>query len=104
MVARRVNGSRRDIFLYRSITARGGSRSRVDTDRLHSRLQAGHYCWGAGGQCAGKACWKASRNKAFKYKDKELTPDGPDTILLKSGDEGKAKIIVNGKGANLDLP
>ena len=52
----------------------------------------------------GLACWKALSGTGFKYKDKELTPDGLDTILLKSGDDGKAKIIVKGKGANLGLP
>ena len=29
-----------------------------------------------GGTCAGKPCWKATGAKGFKYKDKELTPDG----------------------------
>jgi len=58
----------------------------------------------AGGQCAGRGCWKALSNKGFKYKDKELTPYGLDTIILKAGDHGKAKIIVKGKGAALGLP
>jgi hypothetical protein len=58
----------------------------------------------AGGQCAGRNCWKALSTKGFKYKDKDLTPDGLDRILLKSGDNEKAKILVKGKGANLALP
>ena len=55
-------------------------------------------------QCAGRDCWKALGTKGFKYKDKELTPDGLDTIILKAGDDGKARIIVKGKGAGLGLP
>ena len=58
----------------------------------------------AGGQCAGRDCWKALSTTGFRYKDKELTPDGLDTIILKAGDDGKAKIIVKGKGAGLILP
>jgi len=58
----------------------------------------------AGDQCAGLDCWKALSSTGFKYKDKELTPEGLDTIILKSGGNGKAKIIVKGKGANLGLP
>jgi hypothetical protein len=40
----------------------------------------------------------------YKYKDKDRTPDGLDQILLKSGDAGKSKVIVKGRGANLALP
>jgi len=57
----------------------------------------------AGDQCAGLACWKALGTTGYKYKDRELTPNGLDTIILKAGDDGKAKIIVKGKGANLGL-
>jgi len=57
----------------------------------------------AGGECMGLACWKALDTKGFKYKDKELTPDGLDTIILKAADYGKAKMIVKGKGAGLGL-
>ncbi len=60
------------------------------------------------GTCDGKACWKqlgsASNPKGFKYKDKELTPDGVKNVLLKAGAAGKAKSLVKGKGANLLLP
>ncbi len=57
----------------------------------------------AAGTCAGKPCWKETA-KGFKYKDKELDPDGIQLALLKSGPSGKAKIIVKGKGANVPLP
>lgn len=55
-----------------------------------------------GGTCAGKPCWKTIKG-GFKYKDKELTPDGLQFILEKSGIAGKSKLIVKGKGANLGM-
>jgi cysteine-rich repeat protein len=58
----------------------------------------------AGGLCAGKPCWKATGVKGFKYSDKELTPDGGQKITLKEGALEKAKILLNGRGANLHLP
>lgn len=56
----------------------------------------------AAGTCGGKPCWKAKRT-GFKYKDKELTPDGVFAATLKVARTGAA-LAVNGKGANLDLP
>ena len=57
----------------------------------------------AEGTCAGRACWAGSAT-GFKYKDRELTPDGLSAVSLKSGPAGKAKISVGGKGPNLHLP
>ncbi len=58
----------------------------------------------AAGTCASKPCW-TERSSRFQYKDGELTPDGLSQILLKEGlAEGKAKILVKGKGANLPMP
>jgi hypothetical protein len=42
--------------------------------------------------------------RGFKYKDASLMPDGLQSIALKAGDDGKAKITVKGRGANLGLP
>jgi cysteine-rich repeat protein len=56
------------------------------------------------GVCAAKACWRASGTSGFKYKDKDLTPDGISQIQLKAGVAGKAKIQVQGKGTFLDMP
>jgi hypothetical protein len=53
--------------------------------------------------CAGKPCWKSIKG-GFKYKDKDLTPDGLQLIVEKSGAAEKAKIIAKGKGANLAVP
>ena len=58
----------------------------------------------ADGMCAGKPCWKPIGAKGFKYKDKDATPNGITQVLLKEGPDGKAKILVKGKGANLDDP
>ncbi len=49
------------------------------------------------------ACW-SDKPTGFKYKDKDLTPHGLQQILLKEGLVEKAKIIVKGKGLNLDMP
>ncbi len=56
-----------------------------------------------GGTCAGKPCWKTTR-RGFKYRDRDLTNSGIKVVNLKSGAAGKAKIIVKGKGPNLNLP
>jgi hypothetical protein len=57
----------------------------------------------AGGVCAGKPCWKA-KSTGFVYKDKELTPDGAQSAILKAGLAAKASMKVRGKGANLETP
>ncbi len=57
----------------------------------------------AGGTCAGKACWK-STSKGPRYKDRSRTNDGLQTLLLKAGPTGRAKVVVKGKGANLPVP
>jgi hypothetical protein len=45
--------------------------------------------------------WQAAETKGFKYKNPAGTPDGAQKALLKSGDSGKAKALVKGKGADL---
>jgi hypothetical protein len=56
-----------------------------------------------GGTCAGKPCWVAKKT-GFLYKDKNLTNDGLMQLKLTAGADGKAKIVVKGKGANLPVP
>jgi hypothetical protein len=56
-----------------------------------------------GDVCHGKPCWKTVKN-GFKYKDRDLTPDGLSFLLEKSDVAGKAKMIVKGKGAALGMP
>lgn len=57
----------------------------------------------AAGSCAGKACWTA-QSTGYVYKNRALVPDGIALLQLKSGEAGKAKVRVNGKGTLLDLP
>ena len=59
----------------------------------------------AGGICAGgEPCW-TERRTSFKYENKNLTPDGLSQVVLKEGlEDGKATILVKGKGTMLDMP
>jgi hypothetical protein len=58
----------------------------------------------AGGTCSGgHACWRATAS-GFRYVDKDLTPSGLRQVLLKSGADGKAQIVVKGSGPLLALP
>jgi len=56
-----------------------------------------------GGICAGKPCW-AAKKTGFLYKDKNLTNDGLMQLQFVAGADGKAKIVVKGKGVNLPVP
>jgi hypothetical protein len=57
-----------------------------------------------GGTCAnGKPCWKTTKT-GFKYRDKDLTPDGLSFLLEKAGADRIAKLIAKGKGPNLAMP
>lgn len=58
--------------------------------------------------CAnGKTCWKpvgrAGRD-GFKYTDRKARQHGISSIGLRPGAEGKARVLVSGKGASLSLP
>jgi len=57
------------------------------------------------GECAGAACWQvdSGRGKA-SYSSTDSLPDGIRKFSAKSGAEGKGKIVLKGKGANLVLP
>jgi hypothetical protein len=50
-----------------------------------------------------RPCWRA-KSTGFLYRDKNLTPNGLQKVVLKAGPAGTAKILVKGKGALLDLP
>jgi cysteine-rich repeat protein len=53
--------------------------------------------------CIDRPCWRETAG-AFRYKNSNLTPDGIKLIVLKEGPvPGKAKIIVNARGANLRM-
>jgi len=57
----------------------------------------------AGGTCGARPCWKEGAH-TFKYLDREQTPDGLRTILLREGSvPGRAKITVTAKGPLLGI-
>ncbi len=57
-----------------------------------------------GGFCAASDCWKTVGTKGYRFKDKLATnSEGVTIVKLLGGDTGKAKILVKGAGANLDL-
>jgi Bacterial Ig domain len=50
-----------------------------------------------------RPCWKEN-SKGYRYVDRDLTPDGLQQMQLKAGPEGKAQIVVKGRGNNLQAP
>jgi len=58
---------------------------------------------GAGGSCAGRACWSAS-SSGFRYKGHGSNAGGVDTLQLKAGQFGRAKILLKAKREALGLP
>jgi len=57
-----------------------------------------------GGTCGTKPCWKDLDGLGFRYVDKAASRAGITKVLLKSGEEAKAKAIVKGKGTGLTMP
>lgn len=45
--------------------------------------------------------WQAVGTKGFKFKDPSGTPDGAQKAVLRSGEAGRAKALLKGKGTNL---
>ena len=57
-----------------------------------------------GGLCAGNACWKASSTRGFKYRDRNGTAGGVQSMVLTAGTDGKARISWKAKGTGLLMP
>jgi hypothetical protein len=55
------------------------------------------------GSCGGKPCWKAF-NQGFKYKNRDATEAGVQSILLRGSIGNVAKLQVKAKGSELALP
>jgi hypothetical protein len=55
-----------------------------------------------------KACWKALGSppgtKGYKYVDKAANADGVQKLILKPGEQGKAKAVLKAKGDDLAMP
>jgi hypothetical protein len=59
----------------------------------------------AGGDCPGRPCWKLQGGaKRIEYKNKDLDPDGLQSLVLKAGEDGKAQVKANAKGEDIDMP
>jgi hypothetical protein len=63
----------------------------------------------AGGACGDDSCWvpkgKPAGAAGFAYRDRGLlVPDGLGAIRLRPGRDGRARITLTGRGANLGLP
>ena len=57
-----------------------------------------------GGLCrGGRPCWRQWA-RGFEYIDKDLTSDGVKRLTLTTGGAGEARILLQGRGANLSLP
>lgn len=56
-----------------------------------------------GGDCAGLPCWTPQAH-GYRFKGRHTNPDGVDSVILKEGINGKAKLIVKGRGLALQLP
>jgi predicted AlkP superfamily pyrophosphatase or phosphodiesterase len=65
----------------------------------HAAMPAGEICDPA----RNKPCWRETK-RGFRYIDRALTPHGIKSLDLAEGIDGKARIVVKGKGALLDLP
>jgi hypothetical protein len=57
----------------------------------------------AGGTCDAHACWSAS-SSGFRYKGRGTNAAGVDSLQLKAGQFGRAKILLKAKRDALDLP
>lgn len=56
-----------------------------------------------GGTCVKGPCWRET-GPGYAYKDPNKSNDGIKQILLRSGADGKAKIMIRGAGPDLPLP
>jgi N-acetylneuraminic acid mutarotase len=58
----------------------------------------------AGSACPGRTGWR-STGSGFRYRNRARTPDGIASIVLKQGlVDGRARIVVKGKGGLLPIP
>jgi hypothetical protein len=59
---------------------------------------------GPGGACGTSACWRTLGSNGFRYGDSSGAVLGVTKMLLRAGEEGRAKITLKAKGSNLALP
>src|SRR4030095_11577325 len=57
-----------------------------------------------GGSCGQHACW-AERAGGFRFRSREREPEGASALVLQHGRrDGRARIVLQASGDNLDLP
>ena len=56
-----------------------------------------------GSACPGRTGWRSTPS-GFRYRSRARTPDGLRSVVLKQGADGRARIVLKGKGALLPLP
>jgi hypothetical protein len=56
-----------------------------------------------GSICDGTACWSQLRH-GFRYRNPDSNQNGVQSVLLKDGPTGTAKLLVKAKGPNVQLP
>jgi hypothetical protein len=67
---------------------------------MHATVPAGGLCHLA----KPRPCWKETAN-GFQYSNTDALPNGIRTLVLHAGKtDGAAKITIDGRGANLDMP
>src|SRR5262249_48128841 len=57
----------------------------------------------AGGSCGTRPCWSTAPT-SIRYGDRDGTPDGLTSLVLKAGDVGRAAVTGKGTGAARGLP
>jgi hypothetical protein len=62
----------------------------------------------AGATCGGGDCWTPLGNppaaRGWRYRDATRTQGGLEKIVMKPGEDGRARIVAKGRGTNLGLP
>jgi cysteine-rich repeat protein len=56
-----------------------------------------------GNPCSGRACWRELPT-GYRYLDPDGTPDGLLKLQARAGAPGEARLVVKGRGADLDMP
>ena len=57
----------------------------------------------AGGTCGTRPCWRQT-STGFRYRNRDLTPDGVSSLRLRAGGDGRARIVLQGMGGRLAVP
>ena len=56
-----------------------------------------------GNECKGRSCWRAT-GTGYRYRTGQALPDGVTKLYLDARPEGRARIVLKGRGEHLILP